>query len=49
MKGDDYDFRRDDRVGLCAAPSNLSRPHGSSLDAKLRKFCNGVRYRRVFS
>jgi hypothetical protein len=30
-------------------PSSENRSHGSSLGAKLRKFCNGVRFRYVFT
>ena len=29
--------------------SSENRSHGSSLGAKLRKFCNGVRFRYVFT
>jgi hypothetical protein len=30
-------------------PSSENRSHGSSLGAKLRRFCNGVRFRYVFT
>jgi hypothetical protein len=30
-------------------PSSENRSHGSSLGAKLRRFCNGVRFRYAFS
>ena len=29
-------------------PSTENRSHGSSLGAKLRRFCNGTRFRYVF-
>ena len=30
-------------------PSSENRSHGSSMGAKLRRFCNGVRFRYAFS
>ena len=30
-------------------PSSENRSHGSSLGAKLRRFCNGTKFRYVFS
>ena len=30
-------------------PSSENHSHGSSLGAKLRRYCNGVRFRYVFA
>jgi len=30
-------------------PSSENRSHGATMGAALRKFCNGVRFRYVFS
>ncbi len=37
------------RADVAYVPSGENRSHGSSLGAKLRRFCNGTRFRFVFT
>jgi len=37
------------RADVMYVPSSENRSHGSSLGAKLRKLCNGVRFRYTFA